>query len=156
MKQGGTYNVSVTAYLNGQSDSTMLPVTITDFDTQISLVQDTTACSCELPFPKAPNPPPQCGQFSVKASLQGSGTPTLQWFGPGGLIPGATTETLQPDSAGYYYLVATVGGCSTYAGVNIKEYDVLDQRANIWYFGNHAGIDFNPLPKIRPWRLATR
>ncbi|HTF21522.1 MAG TPA: PKD domain-containing protein [Chryseolinea sp.] len=146
-EQGGSYNVSVTAFLNGQSTTTMQPVTITDFDTQISLVQDTTACSCELPFPKAPNPPPQCGQFSVKASLQGSGTPTLQWFGPGGLIPGATSETLQPDSAGYYYLVATVGSCSAYAGVNIKEYDVLDQRANIWYFGNKAGIDFNPLPE---------
>ncbi len=74
----------------------------------------------------------------------------LQWFGPGGLIPGATTETLQPDSAGYYYLVATVGACSTYAGVNIKEYDVEDQRANIWYFGNEAGIDFNPLPEDPP------
>ena len=62
------------------------------------------------------------------------------------MIPGATTGTLSPDSAGYYYLVATVGGCSTYAGVNIKEYGVQDQRANIWYFGNQAGLDFNPLP----------
>src|SRR5690606_3494754 len=45
-----------------------------------------------------------------------------------------------------YYVVATEGACSAYAGVNIKEYDSLDQRANIWYFGNNAGIDFNPLP----------
>jgi len=143
---GGSYNVSVTAFLNGQTATASQPVTITDFDTQISLVQDTTACSCELPFPKAPNPPPQCGQFSVTATVNGSGTPLLQWYGPAGLIAGATTETLQPDSAGYYYLVATVAGCSTYAGVNIKEYDVEDQRANIWYFGNQAGLDFNPLP----------
>ncbi|MEJ7646622.1 MAG: gliding motility-associated C-terminal domain-containing protein [Chryseolinea sp.] len=144
---GGAFNVSVTAFLNGQTVTATQPVTITDFDTQISLVQDTTACSCELPFPKAPNPPQQCGQFSVKATVNGSGTAQLQWFGPGGLIAGATSETLQPDSAGYYYLVATVGGCSTYAGVNIKEYDVEDQRANIWYFGNLAGLDFNPLPE---------
>jgi len=143
---GGSFNVMVTAFLNGQTQSASQPVTINDFDTKIDLVQDTTACSCELPFPKAPNPPPQCGQFSVKAKVNGSGTPQLQWFGPGGLIPGATTATLQPDSAGYYYLVATVGGCSTYAGVNIKEYSVQDQRANIWYFGNQAGLDFNPLP----------
>lgn len=144
---GGSYNVSVTAFLNGQTATSTQPLTINDFDTEINLVQDTTACSCELPFPKAPNPPPQCGQFSVKATINGGGTPQLQWFGPGGLIAGATTETLQPDSAGYYYLVATVGGCSTYAGVNIKEYEVEDQRANIWYFGNHAGLDFNPLPE---------
>ncbi|MEJ1239627.1 PKD domain-containing protein [Chryseolinea sp. T2] len=140
----GTYDVTVTAYLNGQTATATRSVTIVDFDTQISLVQDTTACSCELPFPKAKNPKPRCGTFSVKASVQGSGTPQLQWFGPGGLIAGATTETLQPDSAGYYYLVATVGNCATYAGVNIKEYDVEDQRANVWYFGNNAGIDFNP------------
>ena len=144
MRRVGTYNVTVTAFLNGQTDSTTQAVTITDFDTQIDLVQDTTACSCELPFPKAPNPPPQCGQFSVQATVNGSGSAQLQWYGPGGLIAGATSNTLQPDSAGYYYLVATVGGCSTYAGVNIKEYDVEDQRANIWYFGNHAGLDFNP------------
>jgi len=143
---GGSYNVTVTAFLNGQTVSTSQPINITDFDTEINLVQDTTACSCELPFPKAPNPPPQCGQFSVTATLNGSGSPTLQWYGPGGLIAGATTETLQPDSAGYYYLVATVAGCSTYAGVNIKEYSIQDQRANIWYFGNNAGLDFNPLP----------
>jgi hypothetical protein len=145
---GGSYNVSVTAFLNGQTETTSQPVTITDFDTQIDLVQDTTACSCELPFPKKPNPPPKCGSFSVTATVNGNGgTPQLQWYGPGGLIPGATSATLTPDSAGYYYLVATVGTCSTYAGVNIKEYDVQDQRANIWYFGNQAGLDFNPLPE---------
>ncbi|MBA4054771.1 MAG: hypothetical protein C0490_08675, partial [Marivirga sp.] len=144
--QDGPYNVTVTAFLNGQTATASQPVTIDVFDTEISLVQDTTACSCELPFPKAPNPPPQCGQFSVTATINGGGTPQLQWYGPGGLIAGATSETLQPDSAGYYYLVATVGTCSTYAGVNIKEYDVEDQRANIWYFGNQAGLDFNPLP----------
>lgn len=144
---GGSYTVSVTAFLNGQTATSSQPITITDFDTQISLVQDTTACSCELPFPKAPNPPPRCGTFSVTAQVNGTGTPTYQWYGPAGLIAGATSLTLQPDSAGYYYLVATVGSCATYAGVNIKEYDVQDQRANIWYFGNRAGLDFNPLPE---------
>jgi gliding motility-associated-like protein len=141
----GTYPVTVTAYLNGQKATYTAPVTITPFDTQINLVQDTTACSCELPVQKAVPPKPSCGRvFKVTAKVNGSGSPQLQWFGPGGLIPGATTATLAPDSAGYYYLVATVGGCSTYAGVNIKEYDVQDQRANIWFFGKNAGLDFNP------------
>ena len=150
---GGTYNVTVTAFLNGQADSTSLPITITDFDTQISLVQDTTACSCELPFSKKTNPPspppnPCSPKFSVTAQVNGSATPTLQWFGPSGLLAGQTTATVSPDSAGYYYLVATdpSNGCAVYAGVNIKEYEIQDQRANIWYFGNNAGIDFNPLP----------
>jgi hypothetical protein len=43
--------------------------------------------------------------------------------------------TLQPLSAGYFWLVATSGTCDTYAGVTIREYNVTDQRANIWYFG---------------------
>ncbi|AYB32137.1 PKD domain-containing protein [Chryseolinea soli] len=141
----GTYSVTVTAYLNGQKATYTAPVTITPFDTQINLVQDTTACSCELKVQKASPPKPSCGRtFKVTAKVNGSGSPQLQWFGPGGLIPGATSATLQPDSAGYYYLVATAGGCSTYAGVNIKEYDVQDQRANIWFFGKNAGLDFNP------------
>jgi gliding motility-associated-like protein len=150
---GGTYNVSVVAYLNGQSDTTTLPITITDFDTQISLVQDTAGCSKDFPFPKDKTVPGcTTGCFSVTAQVNGSGSPTLQWFGPSGLLAGETTATLAPDSAGYYYLVATDGttGCTTYAGVNIREYLIQDQRANIWYFGSNAGIDFNPLPENPP------
>lgn len=147
---GGAYNVSVIAYLNGQTDTTSLPVNITEFDTQISLVQDTTGCSEDFPFPKDKTKTGcTSGCFSVTAQVNGSGSPTLQWFGPSGLLAGETTNTLSPDSAGYYYLVATDGstGCTTYAGVNIKEYLIQDQRANIWYFGNNAGLDFNPLPE---------
>lgn len=158
---GGTYNVQVTAYLNGQSQDTIQTVIINDFDTQISLVQDTTACSCELPFPKSTSPPAvppppggtDCSRFEVTAQISGSGSPVWQWYGPGGPVgPQGTgnSATLQPDSAGYYYLVVTVGGCSTYAGVTIREYAVQDQRANIWYFGQNAGIDFNPLPDGPP------
>ena len=141
-ENGGTYDVTVTAYLDGQTQTATVPVTITQFDLQITLVQDTTACSCELPFPKATPPPPQCGVFEVTAQVQG-GSPVSQiWSnGDNGL-------TLTPDSAGYYYLVVTdASGCAAYAGVNIREYDVQDQRANIWYFGQNSGIDFNPLPE---------
>ncbi|MBT1711250.1 gliding motility-associated C-terminal domain-containing protein [Fulvivirgaceae bacterium PWU5] len=153
----GDYTVTMKAYLNGQVDSVQHPLTIQPFDAQISLVQDTTACSCELPFPKAnplpPNPPSSvnpCNRFTVTAQINAGsgGTPSWQWYGPAGPIgspSSGTTATLQPDSAGYYFLVATVGACQTSAGVNIKEYNVQDQRANIWYFGNNAGIDFNPV-----------
>jgi len=131
--------------LNGQTQTATVPVTITQFDLQITLVQDTTACSCELPFPKATPPPPQCGQFSVTATVQGGSPVSEVWSN------GDTGLTLQPDSAGYYYLVVTdATGCAAYAGVNIREYDIQDQRANIWYFGQNAGIDFNPLPDNPP------
>lgn len=144
--QGGSMLVEVVAYLNGDTAYAAHTIDITQFDLRISMVQDTTACSCELPVNSD-----ICGTtiqpFEVTAQAQGGTAPQYQWFGPGGLLPGETTETLHADSAGYYYVVATEGGCSAYAGVNIKEYDSLDQRANIWYFGQNAGIDFNPLPE---------
>lgn len=146
--QGGTFQVDVIAFLNGDTARASHPINITQFDLQLTLVQDTTACACELPVNNGVG---DCDNdtsddFEVSVQAQG-GTPQYQWFGPGGLLFGQTTETLRPDSAGYYYVVATMAGCSAYAGVNIKEYDSLDQRANIWYFGQNAGIDFNPLPE---------
>lgn len=151
-QNGGAYPVTVTAYLNGDSAQATVPLNITQFDLQISLTQDTTACSCELPFPKAPNPPAPCSpQFTLTAQVNGGSPTSTQWFGPSGLLAGQTTTTLTPDSAGYYYIkVGDASGCFAYAGVNIKEYGVQDQRANVWYFGNNSGIDFNPLPDNPP------
>lgn len=138
-----TSQATVTAYLNGQSVTENVNVTITTSDLEITLVQDTTACECELP---KDSPPPTCTQFTVTATVSGS-TASMQWYGPPGEMVGQTTETLTPDSAGYYYLVVTsTNGCTAYAGVTIKEYGAEDQTANIWYFGDYAGIDFNPLP----------
>jgi len=135
--QGNTYDVTLSAILNGQATSVQMPVTITQFDLQLTLVQDTVACQCELPKYMDPT----CTPFSVTASVNNepAGT-TYLWSN------GDTGLTLTPDSAGYYYVIATdpTSGCSTYAGVNIQEYGANDQRANIWYFGQNAGIDFNP------------
>jgi gliding motility-associated-like protein len=141
---GGTFNVQVTAFLSGETATFSAPVIVTQFDLQISLVQDTTACCCELPFPSTIGCTFSCERFEVTASVSG-GTPTsTQWYGPAGELAGQTSLTLQPDSAGYYYVVVTdASGCSTHAGVNIREYGVQEQRANFWYFGNRAGIDFN-------------
>jgi large repetitive protein len=142
----GTYTVTVNAFLNGDMATASNTVTINQFDLQLTLVQDTTACACELPINEGVSGcPASINPFQVTAEAQG-GSPSYQWFGPGGQLTGQTTATLSADSAGYYYVVATVGTCAAYAGVNIKEYDSLDQRANIWHFGNLAGIDFNGLP----------
>jgi gliding motility-associated-like protein len=152
---GGPMTVELKAYVNGQIDSVTQVLSITDFDTQIDLPSDTTACSCELPFTKSTSPPsptvsPCNPQFTLTATINGSQPPdSWQWFGPGGPVgsPGSgTSAVLTPDSAGFYYLIAQIGACQAYRGVNIKEYGVPDQRANIWYFGDFAGLDFNPIP----------
>ncbi len=133
-----TFNVTLTAYFQGQMQTAAQPVTINAFPLELQLVQDTTACRSEFPPPRGTSTPQQ---FEVTATVSGGTPVSAIWSN------GDTGLTLTPDSAGFYYLVITdASGCSAYAGVNVREYELMDQRANIWYFGNRAGIDFNPLP----------
>ncbi len=135
-----SYNVTLTAFFQDQTQTATKPVTIQAFPLQLNLVQDTTACRSEFPAPRGTASPTQ---FSVKVSVTGGTATSFVWSN------GDLTDTLFPDSAGYYYVVVSDGsGCSTYAGVNVKEYGLQDQRANIWYFGNKAGIDFNTPPPV--------
>lgn len=136
---GTSFTVSVTAYLNGQTASHSEPLSLNPFDLQLTLPQDTTACRCEFPPPVGQS----CnnGPFQVTVQADG-GSPTYIWSN------GDTGATLTPDSAGYYYVIATIGTCQTHAGVNVREYDAEDQRANIWHFGEAGGIDFNEQPAV--------
>lgn len=144
-QNSGSFNVGLTAFYRGQRQTTSLPVTINPFALQLQLVQDTTACSCELPFPKDKSAIPCNPKFTVPLTIQGGVPTSVVWSN------GDTGNTLSPDSVGYYYVVVTdASGCSAYAGVNVKEYGIQDQRANVWYFGNRAGIDFNPIFNTPP------
>ncbi len=135
-----TYGVTLIAFYHGKSQSTTKPVTIQSFPLQLDLVQDTTACRSEFPPPRGSSSPVQ---FSVTVKVTGGTATTFDWSN------GDTGPKLTPDSAGYYYVVVGDGsGCTTYAGTNVKEYGLQDQRKNIWYFGNKAGIDFNLTPPV--------
>lgn len=59
--------------------------------------------------------------------------------------PEAPNEVCRP---GYYWVLAREVGseCYSYAGIRIQMWDVEDQTNNIWYFGDGAGLDFNPDP----------
>lgn len=47
----------------------------------------------------------------------------------------------------YWVLVREPGSsCYAYAEIRVKMWDVEDQTNNIWYFGDGAGLDFNPDP----------
>ncbi|MFN8340097.1 MAG: PKD domain-containing protein [Cyclobacteriaceae bacterium] len=137
-QQAQAFNVTLTAFFQGQSKTATQAVNISANAMQLQLVQDTTACRSEFPPPRGTSSPKQ---FSVKVKVQGGNPVSYTWSN------GDTGPTLTPDSAGYYYVVVQdAGGCSAYAGVNVKEYLLQDQRANIWYFGDKAGIDFNLQP----------
>jgi large repetitive protein len=137
--QAQAFNVSLTAFYQGQKKPVTQQVTINPFTLKLQLVQDTTACRDEFPPPRGTATP--ANQFKVKVKVTQGSASSFNWSN------GDLGDTLTPDSAGYYYVVATdATGCSTYAGVNVKEYKLNDQRSNIWYFGNKAGIDFNKNP----------
>lgn len=141
-ENGGSFNVTVTAFLNGQSAVGNGVVNLTEFTLRLTMPQDTTACRCEFPPPVGD----ACngGPFRVQVKTEGGTAPlTFNWSN------GDTGAFLTPDSAGYYYVVVTdATGCSAHAGVTVREYNGTDQRANIWYFGQNAGIDFNEQPAV--------
>lgn len=139
-KQARTYTVTLTAFYQGKKQSVTQNVPITAFALKLQLVSDTTACRSEFPPPRGSSTPKQ---FSVTVKTSGGNPTSYNWSN------GQTGPTLKPDSAGYYYVVVTdASGCSAYAGVNVKEYGTIEQRSNIWYFGNNAGIDFNKKPPV--------
>jgi len=135
---GSPYTVTMTAKAAGQTSTVTKPVNITAFDLQITLVADTVACRDEFPPPRGTSSPTQ---FSVTAKFQGSATPTSVVWSNGDI-----GNTLTPDSAGFYYVVATVGSCQISASVNVQEYGQITNTMAMWYFGQEAGIDFNTIP----------
>ncbi|HZY78095.1 MAG TPA: gliding motility-associated C-terminal domain-containing protein [Cyclobacteriaceae bacterium] len=139
-EEAGGYNVRMFAYYQGQVDSVAHQVNITAFALQLQMTSDTTACRQEFPPPRGSSSPEQ---FKVKVNVQGGTPASIVWSN------GDLGDTLTPDSAGYYYVVVTdAGGCSAYAGVNVREYGLQSQTFNKWYFGQKAGIDFNKQPPV--------
>ena len=117
-------------------------ITVSNFQLMVSMTSDTTFCREEFPPPRGTD-----GTASIMANISGTAS-SINWFGPGG-DTGQISNTLVPDSAGYYYVVVGDGsGCTAYQGVNVQEYGLQEQRANIWYFGQNAGIDFNQMPAV--------
>ena len=132
----GQYNAKLFAFLNGSVDSVTKVVDIIDFDIQISgFPQADTLCPED--FPK---------DYTATASGTNAGSVTFRWSNND--VDGATTTITEPGS---YYVIATdPNGCEAYAPLQVVEYRAIEQRAFIWYFGNNAGIDFNPLSDDPP------
>jgi hypothetical protein len=135
----GSFPVTLRAFYQGQVDSVTRSVVINAFALQLQMTEDTTACRQEFPPPRGSATDEN--RFRVKVNVQGGTPASIVWSN------GDLGETLMPDSAGYYYVVVTdASGCSAYAGVNVREYGLQDQKFNKWYFGDKAGIDFNVQP----------
>ena len=56
--------------------------------------------------------------------LEANNAGIYRWYGPGGLIPGATGQTYHPTILGYYYAVLDTGNCPS-AGSNVLYISLL-------------------------------
>ncbi|SNT35704.1 gliding motility-associated C-terminal domain-containing protein [Ekhidna lutea] len=119
----GGYMVSLTAEVNGITQTITQPVEILTNDLMVDLGNDTTICVDEI--------------LTLDA---GTGT-SFVWS------TGETTQTIEVDTAGTYWVeVTNAAGCTGFDDKEVTEYGIANQTSNQWYFGEQAGIEFTNGP----------
>ncbi len=115
----GGFMVSLTAEINGITQTVTKPVDILMNDLMVDLGNDTTICVDEI--------------LTLDAGMGES----FVWN------TGDSTQTIDVDTAGTYWVeVTSTTGCTGFDDIEITEYGVANQVSNQWYFGEQAGIEF--------------
>lgn len=126
--------------LAGPVASNTLMGEVLENDIQVSL-NDTTICPGET---LNLNAEPQDGGQGQSGGATG-GPFEYRWN------TGETTAAIDVTEAGNYWVVITpTTGCPIYETVEVTVYGDENPTANIWYFGNGAGIDFNEVDGLDP------
>ncbi len=116
----GNYDVSLTATINGISQTTSKTITITNNSAMVDLGNDTTICVDEV-------------------LLLDAGDQAVQYL----WSTGESSRFISVDTAGTYWVeVLGIEGCPAYDEIVVSEYGVLNTVNNQWYFGERAGIEF--------------
>lgn len=119
----GGYMVSLTAEVNGITQTITQPVEILTNSLMVDLGNDTTICVDEI--------------LTLDA---GTGS-SFVWS------TGETTQTIDVDTLGTYWVEVTdASGCTGFDDIVVTEYGVANQTSNQWYFGEQAGIEFTNGP----------
>lgn len=135
--EAGMLTVTLNVEINGRTiPSNTLITEVIDSDLQVSL-SDTTICEGETleldADPAAGGGMPTGGPF------------TYLWN------TGESTAQINVTEAGNYWVVVTpTTGCPVYASAGVQVYGDMNPVANIWYFGNGAGLDFNEEDGLPP------
>ncbi|MDN4166958.1 gliding motility-associated C-terminal domain-containing protein [Cytophagales bacterium LB-30] len=123
------YSAQLTVFVNGLPYTQTFTSNVTSFDVQFTnLPADSTVC--ELPF-----------TFTAEIS----GNASIFWNNGDPTVPnpeGTFTKS------GTYWAIADNGTCQTFSTLTLRLYGETKTTANIWYFGNQAGIDFNEVPAV--------
>ncbi|WP_084374405.1 PKD domain-containing protein [Reichenbachiella faecimaris] len=119
----GAYPVTLTVELNGVIENFVQTVNVVDNDLQIDLGMDTVRCVGEI--------------FTYDA---GDGGASYFWN------TGEFTQSINVDTTGLFSVavVSAATGCVNYDYVQVTTYEDTNIFRNQWYFGENAGIDFNP------------
>lgn len=117
----GGFMVSLTAEVNGITQTITQPVEILSNPLMVDLGQDTTICVDEV------------------ITLDAGTGDSFVWS------TGETTQTIEVDTTGTYWVEVTdaATGCTDFDDIEVLEYGVTESIGNQWYFGEQAGIDFN-------------
>jgi len=137
-EEAGVVTYTVTAEINGRTVTYQDVVTIEDNELQVSL-PDTTICAGET--------------LTLDAEPQSTGGQTGGTGGQNTFLwnTGETTPSIEVSEAGNYWVVVTPQtGCPVYATTEVRVYGEENRTANIWHFGEGAGIDFNEDENLDP------
>lgn len=149
--QGTSLSVTLTVeYADGTTDSESHSITLKENELEANFTpSDTTLCESCIDIAELLEA--QSGGEDGGQSGQGNqgSQDNYEYFWSNkrdeGWGPKGTNEVCKPGL--YWALVREPGSsCYAYAEIRIKMWDLPDQSNNIWYFGNGAGLDFNPDP----------
>lgn len=140
-EEAGMLTATLTVDINGRPvTSNVVMADILENDLQVQLM-DTTICPGETLELDAE---PQDGGQGQQGGASG-GPYTYLWN------TGETSAQINVTEAGNYWVVVTpTTGCPVYATAAVEVYGDENPTANIWYFGNGAGIDFNEEDGLPP------
>jgi len=139
----GTYDVTMLVSLGGAIDSVSRPITIEDFDLTIQ-IDPQQQYWCPQDFGDRVDPATSIVTYTATAQGDNANGAVFRWSNQTAAEANATTTFVEP---GTYYVVATDPntGCETYLEQQVFEYGAQNNYAFVWYFGDNAGLDFNPL-----------
>ncbi|WP_192345883.1 gliding motility-associated C-terminal domain-containing protein [Algoriphagus sp. Y33] len=155
---GESVNVTLTVtFADGETKTVNKTITLTENNLEANFSpQDTTLCETCLDIAPLLTAQDQGGDGEGGAPGGGGGVgggqggdDNYEYFWSNkrdeGWGPKGTNQVCSPGL--YWALVREPGSsCYAYAEIRVKMWDVDDQTNNIWYFGDGAGLDFNPDP----------
>lgn len=146
--QGSSISVTLTVeFADGTTRDVTKPIPLAPNNLEANFTpSDTTICESCIDLD--PLLQAQAGGGGGEAPPSGGGS-SYEYFWSNkrdeGWIAKGPNEVCRPGL--YWVLVREPGSsCYAYAEIRIRMWDVPDQTNNIWYFGDGAGLDFNPDP----------